>query len=360
MAPPERLAGYPREYEMSLFQRFLPLLLCWTFVACSGSDSPAANDCQREPDSPDTIKTRWNRQDKEKALARITTVGWTCPKLMEGPNLNPAWQDSPQLSRDGKSFYLLHASWDLVSWMEAGSDIKKIDCFRQGPALDGNTNGKFYRFDLDQSTGTISNPVRFPFSDPSEQVIECCGFPAGSDWYYTSFDLRTGAFGTFRNGVRQQIVVGDEFFDDSIFHDGTLYFWSKELSPTRTETIFTARETAPNQWSIPEPMPAPINLDASNERQPMWAADGNFYFSSDRAGNGLELYKATRAGGSWSTSKIIGITDEIPPGPLAVAAIGEISFADSMGFATFAVVFTDLASETYDADILYVKPGICP
>ncbi len=141
-------------------------------------------------------------------------------------------------------------------------------------------------------------------SPPGRSIGHLAMSPDGTECYFTVFDgvyAHTHIFFTrYANGVwtTQAPVTftgGRESMEPLFSRDGNqLYFGVKNSSGGRTDVDFwtVRRGSREQEWSDPQPLPAPFN-SPKDEYSLAQAADGTMYFASEREGGhgGLDIYR---------------------------------------------------------------------
>ena len=112
--------------------------------------------------------------------------------------------------------------------------------------------------------------------------------------------------------------------DMSVSPDGDELFFLGQYDPSgapSSSDIWVSRRRGDGDWGEARKVPAPVSTGAE-EIYPVVVADGSLYFSSDRAGERSDLWRAQReADGSFAEPKSLGppISDEAGVGDTCVA-----------------------------------------
>jgi len=188
-------------------------------------------------------------------------------------------------------------------------------CFAASPA--GNTKqaasapaplapGAYFGLKLPGDTPELFAPGII--SIPGRNVGHLAFSPDGLECYFTVFDFDTKngyqnnrmLFTRYNNGAwTPQAPVtfagGRENMEPLFSRDGNrLYFGVKKSTgePLHTEFWMVERASREQEWSNPQPLPAPLN-SPKEQWNLAQTADGTMYFASNREGGhgGLDIYR---------------------------------------------------------------------
>ncbi|MFQ5743537.1 MAG: hypothetical protein ACE5HV_08100 [Acidobacteriota bacterium] len=380
----EILRGNPtgRPKRGLLFPRgtLLAMLLGWSLASPLGSMGavetrlPSKQSCSIAPEpheDPKSIVRIWRRTRKQRALRKLYVApGWSSPRPVRGNVNTLGWEDSASISLDGKTLGFMETSLDVLKWVApvseggGGADPATLTLFQRGASRGRQPpwSTHFYVAPIRSRRKFLTcKAALFPFSDPSRW--EWAGQQAADgSWSYVSADINAVQYDPdiYRDGVR--LSFNSTTMDDDPHFDsdsGDMFFWSVDRpgAPMGVETIWLTHETAPDVWTEPVPLPAPINLADSDQRQPHLAQDGYLYYSSSEVNGQLAIYRARRTGfNTWEDKeRLIGAPSRIAPKGLTVIALGEPTLTAAGDRLVFVVVYRDPRTDSYDADIVWVK-----
>ena len=304
----------------------------------------------------------FTQEAKLQALDTATGAdGWNPPELVQGGVSSTGWEDSADISPDGKTLSFMYVAVDVLAWVsQAGADPARFGEFQGGPDRGNNPPFSVDFFSAEVlPDGSTKTPVRFPFSKDNRS--EWGGMrDLEGNWFFVVTELSGFNPDIYRNEDR--FPINTSFEEDDPHFDSqskTLFFDTDNrpdtLDPTNEKKdILMSKETSPGVWSAPVLLNPPINLAKTDDRQAHFTPDGALYFSSDRRGGALAIYKSKRLGGnSWTEPvKVVGPPPELQPTPggLLLAAVGEPTLTLS-GTLYFVALFFHPPTQAFDLDI---------
>lgn len=323
-------------------------------------------------DDPPAIRAIWSPEAKREALATLRVAPqWGCAELVEGNTLTTGWEDSVDISRDGRRLSFFYLPLDLLAFNEQGnSDLARLDEFRRGP---DRGNRPIWVSDFFTTwfgpDGRTCRPSPFPFS--RDNRFEWGGMQADDgDWYYVASgfdpDIQPDIY---RNEERlpfnSPFEEDDPHYDSAsrvLFFDSTDRPGAPDSGNPELKDIWVTEQTSPGHWSAPEPLPAPINLAGTDDRQAHLGPDRRLYFTSSRGSGALSIHVASPSGpGTWSdVVEILSHPPDVHPTPrgLALIAVGEPTVTAG-GTLYFAAVFYHPPTNRFDLDIARAGPEVC-
>lgn len=298
-------------------------------------------------------------EELKKSARFILEEGWKPAKNIGFPVNTSGWEDSANISFDGKRLYFTYLPWDLVGVLEKGEVVVS------GPKRGFNLyNADIFVCERDEQ-GNWGEPkilefCRQEFSEigPQETAdgsriylsgnFGKYGFGKNDIWAVT---LEAGQWGNFINlGNTLNSAYFEE--DPSISREeDEIYFWSDDLPGGLGGHDIWVSKKKNNVWSKPENLGEPIN-SVHNDFQPHLVLAGDtLYFTSDRGGQGSAIFKSRRrADGSWMQPEVVISAD---PSTGAIG-VGEPTLTSDGKFLYFVTAYRSKYGE-YDCDIMFIE-----
>jgi hypothetical protein len=322
------------------------------FAACKNWPPVDAGSKPAPPKPADdaSFEAAWTLA-KNSAIQNLKTNGeWSNPELLDSTINTLGWEDSVNITPDGKTLNFAYFPGDLVGFAtKTGFDMSKFAEFRKGPER-GVT--PITSIDLLQSElvdGKWTEPARFKYS--ANFICEGGPMIAGGKWYYQS-----NAPGTaddhdddiYVDGTKLPAPVNTQYNEfDPHFANGELYFWSDDRpGANKTKSLWMAKQGSGGKWAKPTPLPAPVNVKNANQWTPFVDASGNLYFNSDRDGR-VAVWRAARKGpNAWQAPVKVLWTEGAGP----LMGVAEPSMTQDGSAFYFVAIFVDPKGRL-DADI---------
>ena len=259
--------------------------------------------------------------------------GWSAPAYVEVSD--SGWEDSAYISADGSMLYFAYYPGDLIADVSKGNFSDDIDVYMSEKPFIAKT--KVTKHFLSEDIWSEVGPM-----------------VDGDDYYYNSNrdylnDQRSDT-DIYRNTER--LAFNDALGDDREF--GNPHYcaakdelWFDELD-TSMWVLYNAK--ANNFAGIPEPAPAPLQVNGFANFQPFLTPDcGTIYFTTNRGdipSQGPAIYKSDRdREGAWST-----------PAPViwSKIGVGEPTLTQDGNYLFFVQLFK-LPDGSFTTDIFYTQ-----
>ncbi|MEW6528624.1 MAG: hypothetical protein AB1391_01920 [Candidatus Micrarchaeota archaeon] len=249
----------------------------------------------------------------------ILSDGWSQPKRIEVSD--DGWEDGVYISSDGNTLYFVYYPGDILADLKAGKFKDDIDVY----------------YSIKPFTSKKKHAISEDIWSEGGVMI------SGSDMYYMS---------------NKPIDDNDKNYDDNIYKNGELltfntnqsegdphhcsaknelYFWINKEEVTKEIYVYKNNHVSK--------LPEPIN-DGHENIQPFLTPDcQTMYFTSNRDGGVLKIYKSQRLGeDSWSNPKIV-VSSKY--------GVGEPTLTDDGKFLFFVQLFKSEDGNSSTTDIFY-------
>jgi hypothetical protein len=322
-------------------------------TGAGGGDQPSGT----VPDNsgPNADPASWAKL-KANAIARVQVApGWGKPQLAPGDLNSLGWEDSADISGDGKTIHIAYISADFYSWFrDENGHPGRFAQFQRGPDRGNKPPFSIDSLESKLVDGKWTAPVPHkvtrdadPFYLSETGVTEA----QGSVWYTSNHPCTDSDYDpdVWRDGECLPFnTEHDE--EDPTYRDGSLFFWSEHRPAAGgKKVIFESIENG-DDWSKPKPVPAPINTSGSSNWQPYMDAKSGLWFTSDRGGS-IGIWRSQRGADGKFAKPVRMIWANPGDGLLAVA---EPSVTDDGKTACFVVLFQD-ASGGHELDVALVS-----
>jgi hypothetical protein len=293
---------------------------------------------------------------RDAALKQLKLAdGWGQPVLAPGLLNSAGWEDSADLSPDGKRIHVAYIAADFHSWVvRDNGNPKYFARWKRGP-----DRGAVPIFSIDTVTsrlldGKWTAPVTHAASKNTKPVWTAeTGLTegGGSVWFCSNAPAKDDDLDPdiWRDGKRLPFNTdADEL--DPCYRDGELFFWSPNRpGAIGNKSIWVVRKKGEG-WGEPEPLPEPINLPGKDAWHPFLDTQGGLWFTSDRDGP-LTVFRSQRGDdGSYATPERIVWPSRTDEGLLGV---GEPTLSDDGSMLCVCVLFRD-EHGNHDLDVVLI------
>jgi len=303
------------------FKFFLIGLVIFLVIAVLSSDEP-----QKPADIP-----KYKDDDTKLIPATIHQKGWQTPVKLE---FNDAgWEDSPYITRDGSKILFFYHPYPNLLDPKITEQITNYVVYKPQEAIKKGIDGKIYYSNKPFKTKSV-HPISKNKKYPTTQTAPYISL--AGDLYYNStkesfVQQKDVPVTVYKNNVRLDFGTGKD--------EGNIHLCEQKDEawfdcPNDQNICVMKNATASNFKGKVELAPYPINAKNKNsvsDFQPFLTDDCNtLYFTSDRSGGTLAIYKTTRQneqGTKWS-KPVKFITHPVGVAEVSITADGtEMVFA---------------------------------
>ena len=313
---------------------FLPICLSFlAFIACESAPpnnaqppaprQPSPNPPPPTPPNGNVDVYAYHQIDRANA-ATIHEPGWRTP-IKLGVNDN-GWEDSPFLSRDGKTLLFFWHPSDRLGDPAEAEKVHEYVVFNQQKAIKNGMDGKVYVSVAPFQTRAIHDISRnkiYPSADSCPYISV-----SGDVYHCSTLEAFQLGFGVAPKGYRNKTRIDLGTDGEEVNHhycDAADELW---FDCPGDQNICLLKDAAAGGFmGRAERAPEPINRSPqTNDSQPYLTDDcQTLYFTSDREGV-LAIFKTRRNGDDWSSPK------KFISHPAGVAELSMTATGDTIAF----------------------------